>query len=304
IDQVFDESHVAVIEGGAETTQRLLEMKFDHIFFTGSEKVGRIVYEAAAKHLTPCILGLGGKSPCIVDEDANIDLAARRIVWGKLINGGQSCVAPDYLLVHKRIRKPLLEKVISYIKRFYGEKPEDSPDFPRVINDRNFERLQRFLNNGEVLIGGASDARQRFVAPTILDAITWEDPVMREEIFGPILPVITFDNLDETLENIKDRPKPLALYYFSKSKKKQEKVLNEVGFGGGCINDTMFQFGSSNLPVGGVGHSGIGKYHGEESFLAFSNSKGIVKKNSKVDIPFRYAPYKGKLSLLKSIFKL
>jgi len=304
VDEVFHEAHVAVIEGGAETTQELLNVNFDHIFFTGSEKVGKIVYEAAAKHLTPCILELGGKSPCIVDEDANIDLAARRIVWGKLINAGQSCVAPDYLLVHKNIKKQLLDRIIAYIKKFYGEQPENSPDYPRIINNKNFERLQSFLDNGKTLIGGQSDPVQKYISPTVLDDISWEDPVMHEEIFGPILPIIEFLELDGALDKIRERPKPLALYYFSKNKKKQEKVLNEVGFGGGCINDTMFQFGSPNLPVGGVGDSGIGNYHGKESFLAFSNSKGIVKKNVKIDIPFRYPPYEGKLSLLKSIFKL
>ena len=303
ITEVFDESHVAVIEGGADVTQELLKLNFDHIFFTGSEKVGRIVYEAAAKTLTPCILELGGKSPCIVDEDANVDLAARRIVWGKLINGGQSCVAPDYLLAHMKIKSQLLISIISFIFKFYGKQPENSPDLPRIINDRNFERLTSLLSNGKVLVGGNYEAKQRFIAPTVLDRITWDDPIMQEEIFGPILPVIEFDNLEDVLTKIKERPKPLALYYFSKNKKKQEKVLQEVGFGGGCINDTMFQFGNPNLPVGGVGDSGIGKYHGKDSFLAFSNSKGIVKKNNKIDIPFRYAPYQGKLTLLKSIFK-
>ena len=285
-------------------TQELLKLYFDHIFFTGSERVGKIVYEAAAKNLTPCILELGGKSPCIVDEDANVDLAARRIVWGKLINGGQSCVAPDYVLAHRNIRSQLLIALIHYIEKFYGKEPDKSPDLPRIINDRNFDRLTKFLNNGKVLIGGTYDAKQRFISPTVLENITWEDPIMQEEIFGPILPVIKFESLDEVLIKIKERPKPLALYYFSKRKKKQEKILQEVSFGGGCINDTMFQFGNPNLPVGGVGSSGLGKYHGKESFLAFSNRKGIVKKNNKIDIPFRYAPYKGKLTLLKSLFKL
>ena len=304
VQEVFEQWHVAVIEGGPETTQELLKISFDHIFFTGSEKVGKIVYEAAARNLTPCILELGGKSPCIVDEDANVDLAARRVVWGKLINGGQSCVAPDYLLAHKTIRSQLLIAIISYINKFYGKEPEKSPDLPRIINNRNFERLTKLLDNGKVMVGGKFDAKQRYISPTVLEEITWDDPIMQEEIFGPILPVIEFENLDDVLNKIKERPKPLALYYFSNRKKKQEKIINEVSFGGGCINDTMFQFGSPNLPVGGVGSSGIGKYHGRESFLAFSNSKGIVKKNNKIDIPFRYAPYEGKLNLLKSIFKI
>lgn len=304
INGIYDESFVAVVEGGPKITQQLLVEKFDHIFFTGSEKVGKIVYEAAAKHLTPCILELGGKSPCIVDEDANIDLAARRIVWGKLINGGQSCVAPDYLLAHKRIKKPLLEKMVFYLKKYYGEDPKTSPDLPRIIDNKHFNRLKNYLNDGKIRFGGDSDEADHYIAPTVLDEIVWEDTIMQEEIFGPILPVMEYNDLDVVLGEIKDRPKPLALYYFSRNKKKQGKILREVEFGGGCINDTMFQFGSPSIPVGGVGSSGIGKYHGKESFYAFSNSKGIVKKSNLIDIPFRYPPYTGKLKLLKLIFKL
>ena len=304
IQEIYNESYVAVLEGGPEVTQTLLAEKHDHIFFTGSVKVGKIVYEAAAKNLTPCILELGGKSPCIVDKDANIDLAALRIVWGKFLNGGQTCVAPDYLLLHKKIKEPFMERLIFYIKKHYGENPKKSPDYPRIINDGNFNRLNAFLDNGRTLIGGDSELQEKYIAPTVLDQISWNDPVMQEEIFGPILPVMEFEHLSEALDDIKDRPKPLALYYFSKNKNKQEKVLREVGFGGGCINDTLFQFGSSSIPVGGVGNSGIGKYHGKDSFYAFSNSKGIVKKSNILDIPFRYPPYAGKLKLLRFIFKL
>ena len=303
VNEIYDESFVAVIEGGAEITQSLLAKKFDHIFFTGSVKVGKIVYEAAAKNLTPCILELGGKSPCIVDKDAEIDLAARRIVWGKFVNGGQTCVAPDYLLLHKSIKKPLLEKIVFYTKKHYGENPMESPDFPRVIDNRNFNRLKPFLDNGQIVIGGDANENEKYIAPTVLDEISWNDPIMQEEIFGPILPVMEFEDLSEALNDIKDRPKPLALYYFSKNKKKQEMVLKEVGSGGGCINDTLFQFGSPSIPVGGVGNSGIGKYHGKDSFYTFSNSKGIVKKSNILDIPLRYPPYKGKLNLLRWIFK-
>lgn len=304
VNEVFDEEYISVIEGGADVTQILLAENFDHIFFTGSVKVGKIVYEAAAKNLTPCILELGGKSPCIVDKDADIDLAARRIVWGKFLNGGQTCVAPDYLLSHKSIKKPLLNKILFYINKFYGDDPELSPDFPRIINNRNFNRLKTFLKDGEILIGGDFEESDNYIAPTVLDNISWNDQVMQDEIFGPILPVMEYDDLEEVLNNIKDRPKPLALYYFSKDKKKQEKVLREVEFGGGCINDTLYQFGNPSIPVGGVGNSGIGKYHGKDSFYTFSNSKGIVKKSNKLDIPFRYPPYKGKLKLLRLIFKL
>lgn len=304
VAELFDESYVAVLEGGPEITQGLLARQFDFVFFTGSVKVGKIVYEAAAKNLTPCILELGGKSPCIVDKDADIDLAARRIVWGKFFNAGQTCVAPDYLLPHKSIKKPLLDKIIFYLKKHYGTEPEESDDFPRIINDRNFDRLNSFLNNGTPIIGGYTKASEKYIAPTLLDGITWDDPIMQEEIFGPILPVIEYENLEEVLNKIKDRPKPLALYYFSRNKKAQEKILREVGFGGGCINDTLLQFASAHIPVGGVGTSGIGSYHGKESFLAFSHSKGIVKKSRYLDIPLRYPPYNGKLNLLKWIFKL
>lgn len=304
ISEIFEEDYVCVVKGGPEITNELLAMKFDYIFFTGSVRVGKIVYEAAAKNLTPCILELGGKSPCIVDHDADPDLAARRLVWGKFLNGGQTCVAPDYLYVHQSIRNELMQKIIFYIKKYYGENPQLSPDFPRIISRKHFERLKNLLLCGKVLTGGVSDPTDNYIAPTILDEITWEDEIMKDEIFGPILPVMEFEDLESALGEIKNRPKPLALYYFSDNKKKQEKILKEVPFGGGCINATLFQFGSPNIPVGGVGNSGIGNYHGKYSFLAFSNTKGIVKKISKLDIKFLYAPYKGKMGLLKLIFKL
>ncbi len=303
-EEIFDESFVAVVEGGPEVTQDLLRQPFDHIFFTGSVKVGKIVYEAAAKNLTPCVLELGGKSPCIVDVDADIDLAARRIVWGKFVNGGQTCVAPDYLLSHKEIKNELLDKIRHYIKKFYGTDPRQSPDYPRIINDRNFSRLRPLLENGKIVIGGEHDAADRYIAPTIIDEISWDDAIMQDEIFGPILPVTEFEELEDILNEIRDRPKPLALYYFSKSKKKQERIIREMPYGGGCINDTLLQFASPHIPVGGVGNSGIGKYHGEASFDIFSNSKGIVKQSNTVDIPLRYPPYGNNLKWLRMIFKL
>jgi len=304
IEATFPEEYIAVIEGGRETTTALLSYNFDHICFTGSVKVGKIVYEAAAKNLIPCVLELGGKSPCIVDKDADLELAARRIVWGKLVNGGQTCVAPDYLLVHKEVKSILLGKIIYYIKKFYGEDPKKSPDFPRIINRANFNRLKSLIPDDKIIFGGETDAEEYYISPTILDDITWDDEIMQEEIFGPLLPVLDFSDLDEIIHDIKNRPKPLALYYFSKNKTQQEKILRELPAGGGCINDTLLQFGSTSIPVGGVGNSGIGAYHGKQSFLTFSNTKGIVKKKTKLDIPFRYAPYKGKMKLLKLIFKL
>jgi aldehyde dehydrogenase (NAD+) len=304
IEATFPEEYIAVIEGGRETTTALLSYNFDHICFTGSVKVGKIVYEAAAKNLIPCVLELGGKSPCIVDKDADLELAARRIVWGKLVNGGQTCVAPDYLLAHKEVKSILLDKIIYYIKKFYGEDPKKSPDFPRIINRANFNRLKSLILDDKIIYGGETDAEEYYISPTLLDDITWDDEIMQEEIFGPLLPVIQFNNLDVIIHEIKKRPKPLALYYFSKQRKKQEKILKEVPAGGGCINDTLLQFGSSSIPVGGIGHSGMGSYHGKQSFLTFSNTKGIVKKKTKLDIPFRYPPYSGKMKLLKLIFKL
>ena len=304
INEIYEPAFVAVVEGGPEVTQSLLAQPFDHIFFTGSVKVGKIVYEAAAKNLTPCVLELGGKSPCIVDADADIDLAARRIVWGKFVNGGQTCVAPDYLVPHKSIKKALLDKIRFYIKKFYGDDPKQSPDYPRIINERNFNRLKPLLNNGKIVIGGEHDAAERYIAPTVIDEISWDDPVMQDEIFGPVLPVMEFDNLDDMLEQIKDRPKPLALYYFSKNKKKQDRIIREMPYGGGCINDTLFQFGSPHIPVGGVGPSGIGNYHGKASFDVFSNSKGIVRQSNMIDVPLRYPPYGGSLKWLRMIFKL
>jgi aldehyde dehydrogenase (NAD+) len=302
--EIFDEDYVSVLEGGPDLTTSLLKEKFDHIFFTGSVPVGKIIYEAAAKQLTPCVLELGGKSPCIVDNDANLELASRRIVWGKFLNGGQTCIAPDYLLVHRNIKDKLLDKMVQYIHQFYGEDPAASPDFPRIINQKNFNRLVSLLEKGTILTGGKTDPSQNYIDPTIVDSIEWEDPVMQEEIFGPILPVIEFSELEEVLSNIRQRPKPLAFYYFSGNKKKQEKLLSEMPFGGGCINDTLLQFGSPTIPVGGVGESGIGRYHGKSSFLTFSNSKSVVKKKTNIDIPFRYAPYEGRIKLLKLIFKL
>lgn len=301
--EAFGEEYVAVVQGGPVQAQALLNLKFDHIFFTGSPKVGKIVYEAAAKHLTPVVLELGGKSPCIVDQDAEIDGAARRIVFGKLFNNGQTCVAPDYLLVHKSIKNPLIQRIAHYIDKHYNGNPKASPDLTRIINERNFDRLAAYLNCGKIVLGGETDRADRYIAPTLLDEVSWDDPVMQEEIFGPILPVMTFEDLDDALMQIKSRPRPLALYYFSKNARNQDKIMHSVSFGGGCINDTLLHFGSTWVPIGGVGDSGHGLYHGRESFKTFSNSKGIVKKGYRFDIPFRYPPYEGKMGLLKLIFR-
>ncbi len=291
IAAAFTSNYVAVIEGEVEVSQRLLEEKFDHIFFTGGTEVGRIVMQAAAKSLTPVTLELGGKSPCIVDADVKLDVAARRIAWGKFINAGQTCIAPDYLLVDRRIKDNLIEQLKLTIATFFGETPSQSPDFARIVHQRHFDRLQGFLSCGDVAIGGDSDRERRFIAPTVLDNVCWDDAVMQEEIFGPIVPVLAYDTLDEVIARINERPKPLALYVFSNSSMVQNKVLQSTSSGGVCINDTVMHVGVDELPFGGVGDSGIGVYHGKHSFDTFSHYKSVLKKGLWLDLKWRYAPY-------------
>lgn len=301
IQKNFNSAYVAVIEGGVETSQQLLTEKFDHIFFTGGTAIGKIVMEAAAKHLTPVTLELGGKSPCIVDSDINIEHTARRIIWGKFLNAGQSCIAPDYLLVNKNIKQDLLDAIQKNIKEFYGDNPTISPDYARIINQKHFNRLVGFLKHGKIIIGGETDLSSCYISPTVIDNISIEDPVMQEEIFGPILPVLEYTDLTEALTIINARPKPLALYFFSRNKHLQERVCCETSSGSICLNDTVMQFGVSALPFGGVGDSGIGSYHGKASFDTFSHYKSVLKKTFLLDPNWRYAPYKGKLPLLKFI---
>ena len=299
VRDTFDENYVAAIEGGVETSQQLLAQKFDRIFFTGGTKIGRIVMEAAAKNLTPVTLELGGKSPCIVDADVDLDVAAKRITWGKFINAGQTCIAPDYLLVDRTVKSELLAGIQKYIGEFYGDDPSQSPDLARLISQRHFERVAEFVNDGKVVIGGETKPEERYIAPTVLDEITWDDPVMEDEIFGPILPVLDYTNLSEAIEQINQRPKPLALYIFSRDKQKQQQVLDRTSSGGVCVNDTVMQVGVPELPFGGVGDSGIGSYHGKSSFDTFSHYKSVLKRGLWLDLDWRYAPYKGKLDLLK-----
>lgn len=294
IDQAFDPSYVAVVEGGAEVSQTLLAEKFDHIFFTGGTAIGRIVMEAAAKHLTPVTLELGGKSPCIVDADVNLATAAKRIAWGKFINAGQTCIAPDYLLVDRRIKDQLVEQLKQCIRDFYGEDPAQSESYCRIINQRHFYRLAKFLDHGTIVTGGQTDATQRYIAPTILENVTWDDAVMQDEIFGPILPVLAYDDLDEAIAQVNDRPKPLALYFFSNDKAKQNQVLQQTSSGGACVNDTVMQVGIESLPFGGVGESGMGAYHGKASFDTFSHKKSVLRKGLWFDLAWRYAPYTAK----------
>ncbi len=303
IGESFDERHITVLEGGTEVNRQLLQESFDYIFFTGSASVGRIVMEAAAKQLIPVTLELGGKSPCIVDRDARVDIAARRIIWGKCLNSGQTCVAPDYLYVHREVKKELIEAMKKYITEFYGEDPCNNGEYPRIINERHFNRLRALMDRGTILAGGYVNTGTLQISPTIIDHVTWEDPVMQEEIFGPVLPVLEYDSISEVTAEINRHPKPLALYLFTNNRPVEEEVLRNVSFGGGCVNDTIIHLASSHLPFGGAGASGIGGYHGKWSFDTFTRQKSILKKSTLFDIKLRYAPYGNKLKLLKKIMR-
>ncbi|MFP8644237.1 aldehyde dehydrogenase [Priestia aryabhattai] len=277
----FPEEYLTVVEGEVETSTALLKENFDYIFFTGSTMVGKIVAEAAAKHLTPVTLELGGKSPTIVHEDANIEEAAKRIARGKFANAGQTCVAPDYILVQRNVKDELLANLKEVVTNTYGEDVSQNLDFPHVVSEKHFDRLSSFLTNGKIVFGGKTDRSRLFIEPTVLDNISWEDNVMQDEIFGPILPFIVYDEISEVIEAIVKRPKPLALYLFSEDEAVQDHILNSVSFGGGSINDTINHMTSHYLPFGGVGDSGMGAYHGKASFDTFSHAKSILKRSNK-----------------------
>ncbi len=303
IKDSFPEEHVAAIEGGPETSRRLLREKFDFILYTGGGRVAHEVMKAAAVHLTPVALELGGKSPAIVDRDANIKQAAKRIVWGKFFNAGQTCVAPDYVIAHVNIKDALLAEMKRYIGEFYGQNASDSPDYGRIIDLRHFNRLISLMKKGRIIVGGTSSRKDLYIEPTIIDGVSWIDPIMREEIFGPLLPVLDFENLDHLVDSIRDLPKPLSLYIFSKSRARQKHIMNSIPFGGGCINETLSHFANPRLPFGGIGESGMGRYHGKYSFDLFSHQKSIVKNPTWIDIPIRYPPYRGKLGLVRKILR-
>ncbi len=304
LESVFEKSHVLVIEGAAETASKLLEYRWDYIFFTGSVRIGKIVASAAAKNLTPTTLELGGKNPCIIDDTIDLRLASRRIVWGKFINAGQTCIAPDFLIVKRNIKDKLITHLSEEIEKAYGKDPKQSEDYPRIVNKTNLSRLSNMIKDTKILFGGEYDIETRYFSPTIIDEPKIDDPIMDEEIFGPILPIISYDKENQIEELISKYEKPLALYVFSSNKKFSEKIIRKYSFGGGAINDTIIQVGNPNLPFGGVGHSGIGKYHGKTSFDQLSHKKAIVKKGNWLDIKIRYAPYKGKLGYVKKFFKL
>lgn len=302
LGESFQQEYMAVVEGDTDVSKALLNEKFEYIFFTGSSPVGRKVMTAAAGHLTPVTLELGGKSPCLVDREVRIDTAARKIVSGKFINAGQSCIAPDYLLVHKDIKSTLIEHVKKHTLRFYGENPKESKDYPRIINRRHFERLNGLLQNSHIIFGGDTDPEELYMAPTIVDPVAWEDPLMQDEIFGPILPVITYTDLQDAIQHIKSLPEPLALYFFSENKARQKEIISKISFGGGCINDTLLHYVSPHLPFGGVGGSGIGSYHGKAGFDTFTHQKSVLKNTLRFDLPLRYPPY-GSLKLIKKILR-
>lgn len=303
INENFDKSYITVLRGGREVNKNLLSEKFDYIFFTGSVEVGKVVMESASKYLTPVSLELGGKSPCIIDETADIDLAAKRIVWGKFTNAGQTCVAPDYILVKKCVKEDLLQKMKKYINQFYGDDPCNNTDYPKIINEKHFNRLVNLLNCGEVVIGGKYNSQTQQIAPTILNNITWDNLIMQDEIFGPIMPVLEFDTIDEIINTINSRAKPLALYYFTKNKTNEHNILKRVSFGGGCINETIVHLATSHMPFGGVGESGMGGYHGKSSFDTFTHKKSILKKSNLIDIAIKYPPYDKDYNVLKKFMR-
>jgi aldehyde dehydrogenase (NAD+) len=302
IPQYMDPDAVIVIEGGIPETDDLLNCQFDYIFFTGSGPVGKIVMAKAAAHLTPVTLELGGKSPAIVLEDTPIKVAAKRIAWGKFMNAGQTCIAPDYVLIQPSVQAEFLKELVISIEEFYGKDAKLSPDYCRIVNDRNFQRLEKFLKDGEVAYGGKTDAKERYISPTILIDPSTDVGVMQEEIFGPILPVIKIPDIDNAINFINSRPKPLALYLFSKSDSLRERVVEETSSGGVCINDVVMHMPSPYLPFGGVGSSGMGHYHGKKSFETFTHQKGVMTKSTWPDIPIRYAPYsESKLTWIKRL---
>lgn len=305
IEDTFDEAYVSVVEGGIEETQTLLSLPFDYMFFTGSEKVGKIIYEAAARKLIPVTLELGGKSPVIVDDTANIKVASERISFGKFTNAGQTCVAPDYILVQRKVKNDLIKALKKTITEFYGENIEKSPDFGRIVNQKHFNRLNDLIqiHKDNVVFGGNSSKEDLYIEPTLLDNITNDNKIMKEEIFGPILPIITYDNFDEVLEIIQSKSKPLSLYLFSEDENMTHRVVEELSFGGGAINDTLMHLANPNLPFGGVGSSGIGQYHGKYSFDTFSHMKSYTFKSTRLESSLFFPPYKGKFKYIKTFFK-
>ncbi|WP_090101046.1 aldehyde dehydrogenase [Chitinophaga sp. CF118] len=304
IRETFDPAYIAVLQGeGSVVIPEAMQYRFDHVFFTGSTAVGKKILEMAAPHLTPVTLELGGKSPCIVDDKVNISVAAKRIIWGKYWNAGQTCIAPDYVLAHEQVKDKLVAAMKKAIIRFWGEDTAQSPDYGRIINTKRFNVLKSYLEQGRLLHGGVTDEKDLFIAPALLDDVDWNSPVMQEEIFGPILPIITFNKLEEAVRLIRQQPYPLSLYLFTKRTKTEKILLEQLHFGGGCINNTLIHFTNPELPFGGVGNSGMGRYHGKYSFETFTHAKSIIKTGTWLDVPAKYPPYKNKLAIMKIMMK-
>jgi aldehyde dehydrogenase (NAD+) len=301
INDTFDPEFVNVVEGGIEPTQELLKLPFDYIFYTGSTHVGRIVMKAAAENLTPVTLELGGKSPAIVDETARLDVSARRLIWGKFLNTGQTCLAPDYILAQEDIVEELIENLKTQIEKAFGSDPQKSLDYGRIVDHRHFDRLVSMYQDDEVLTGGNTDRDDRYIAPTLVRVHSLDHPLMQDEIFGPIMPILSYRTEEEMDSVIRSLERPLAFYLFTRKNAKKESYIRKYHFGGGCINDCILHFADMNMPFGGIGQSGMGAYHGKYSYETFSHKKGIVRKPFALDIPLRYAPYKGKLGLIRKI---
>ncbi|MCM1135144.1 MAG: aldehyde dehydrogenase family protein, partial [Clostridium sp.] len=302
IRECFKEEYVAVITGGRAENACLLREKFDFIFFTGSQSVGKEVMRKAAEHLTPVALELGGKSPCIVEKSADLKLAARRIVFGKYLNCGQTCVAPDYICCDRRVKEAFLAEVKAQIVKQYGREPLQNNNYGKIVNEKHFDRLCGLMDKDKVIWGGGVNRERMQMEPTVMDNVTFEDAVMGEEIFGPIMPIITYDSLGEMLQEINERPRPLALYIFTENPSVAKKVISTCGFGGGCVNDTVIHLATSEMGFGGFGESGMGAYHGKAGFDTFSHYKSIVDKKTWLDLPMRYQPYKGMNEKLLHLF--
>lgn len=305
ISECFPPEYVAVVTGGRKENSELLDKKFDMVFFTGSQAVGKEVLRRCSEHLTPAVLELGGKSPCIIGSTAKIKLAAKRIVFGKYLNCGQTCVAPDYVLCHKDVKDKFVAEVIKQIKKQYGENPLDNPDYGKIINEKHFDRVNGLIDKDKVVIGGNSDRGTLQIAPTVMDNVSFDDAVMQEEIFGPVLPIITYENYEDLFDLLNGRQKPLALYIFSENRRNINSIVERISFGGGCINDVVIHLATSEMGFGGVGESGMGAYHGKKGFDAFSHTKSIVDKKTFMDLPMRYQPYDRKINgrLLKMFLR-
>ncbi|MFN0204237.1 MAG: aldehyde dehydrogenase [Bacteroidia bacterium] len=303
IQETFPPEYVAICEGDAEVAKGLLQEKWDYIFFTGGTEIGRLIYQSAAKNLTPVTLELGGKSPCLIDEEVHIDYAAKRLVWGRFVNCGQTCVSPDYLLLNRKVKDKFMARLKTAVTEIWGENPQKNDHYARMINDRHFQRVAKLIEPEKVIIGGQTDAADRFIAPTFMEIDSWDSPIMKEEIFGPVCPIILYDDFDKALNLIRSQPKPLAAYIFSTNETHIHRFQTEISFGGGCVNDVMVHLGNGNLPFGGVGDSGIGQYHGVHSFDTFSHKKAILRKSNLMDMPIRYLPHKFPVDILRKIYR-